>query len=171
MPVLKIKLLSLAKILDPVFHEYCLITRRICCLLFNFVFLQLICDMQTPSPLFPFQNSIFFSFANCVFVKGTRILLLGDHAAFHGMAPVTLKVPWQTLYEYICGCLKIENVTCWILLKPVLRGVEGSLQLLLPSMKRFDQTDPASFSVLTYWAFYRNSVFLYFRLFSVFSIT
>jgi hypothetical protein len=53
----------------PVFLlENCIITLRICCLLFKFVFWRLICDMQASSPKIPFQNSILFSCAHCFLV-------------------------------------------------------------------------------------------------------
>jgi hypothetical protein len=54
----------------PVFllEYYCIITLRICCLLFKFVFWRLICDMQASLPQIPFQNSILFSSAHCFLV-------------------------------------------------------------------------------------------------------
>jgi hypothetical protein len=53
---------------------------------------------------------------------------------------------------------------CWILLKPVLGGVDGNLHFPVPSMNRLNQTEPATFSILSCWAFFRDSVFLYFVL-------
>jgi hypothetical protein len=50
---------------------------------------------------------------------------------------------------------------CWILLKPVLGGVNGSLHLTVPSMNRLNQTEPATFSIKPCWAFFRVSYFLY----------
>jgi hypothetical protein len=55
-----------------------------------------------------------------------------------------------------------SNHSSSILLKPLLGGVDGSLHLTVPSMNRFNQTEPATFSVLPSWAFFRNSYFLYF---------
>jgi hypothetical protein len=40
------------------------------------------------------------------------------------------------------------HVKCWILLIPVLGGVDGSLHLTVPSMNRLNQTEPATFSIL-----------------------
>jgi hypothetical protein len=51
---------------------------------------------------------------------------------------------------------------CGNLLKPVLGDVNGSLHMTVPSMSRLNQTEPATFSILTCWAFFRDSVFLYF---------
>jgi hypothetical protein len=51
---------------------------------------------------------------------------------------------------------------CWILLKPVLGGVDGTLHFPVPSMNRLNQTEPATFSILSCWAFLRDSVFIYF---------
>ena len=54
---------------------------------------------------------------------------------------------------------------CWILLKPVLVGVDGSLYFTLPSMNRLSQTEPAIFVILLCWAFIRGSFSLYFETF------
>jgi hypothetical protein len=51
---------------------------------------------------------------------------------------------------------------CWILLKPVQGDVDGNLHFSIPSMNRLNQTEPATFSILSCWAFFRDSVFLYF---------
>jgi hypothetical protein len=55
------------------------------------------------------------------------------------------------------------RVKCWILLKPVLGGVDGNLHFAVPSMNRLNQTEPATFSIVLCWTFFRDSVFLYFR--------
>jgi hypothetical protein len=49
------------------------------------------------------------------------------------------------------------------LLKPVLGGVDGILHLTVPSMNRVNQNEPATFSILSCWAFFRDSFFLYFK--------
>ena len=46
------------------------------------------------------------------------------------------------------------NKTSW--------GVNGSLHFPLPSMNRLYQTEPATFAILLFWAFFRGSFFLYF---------
>jgi hypothetical protein len=51
---------------------------------------------------------------------------------------------------------------CWILLKPVLKGLDGNLHFPVLSMNRLNQTEPATFSILPCWAFFRDSVFIYF---------
>jgi hypothetical protein len=43
-------------------------------------------------------------------------------------------------------------------------GLEGNLHLPVPSMIMLNQTKPATFSVLPCWAFFRDSVFLQFRI-------
>ena len=46
----------------------------------------------------------------------------------------------------------------------MLGGLDGSLHLTLPSMNRFNQTEPAKSAILLFWAFFRGSFFfpLYF---------
>jgi hypothetical protein len=44
----------------------------------------------------------------------------------------------------------------------VLGGVDGSLHFTVPSMNRLNQTEPATFSILPCWAFFRDSVFICF---------
>jgi hypothetical protein len=57
---------------------------------------------------------------------------------------------------------KILLFHVWILLKPVLGGVDGNLHFPVPSMNRLSQIEPATFSILPCWAFFRDSVFIYF---------
>ena len=57
------------------------------------------------------------------------------------------------------GCLKFTIYKKPYLLKPVLGGVGGSLHFTLPSMNRLNQTEPATFAILLFWAFYRGSFF------------
>jgi hypothetical protein len=40
-------------------------------------------------------------------------------------------------------------------------GEDGNLHFPVPSMKRLNQTEPATFSILPCWAFFRDSVFIY----------
>jgi hypothetical protein len=87
--------------------------------------------------IFPFQGSQLF------FVRNLYVFdCLED---FRG-APLSVQI----------------NVKCWILLKPVLGGVDGSLHLTEPSMNNLNQTEPATFSILPCWPFFRDSYFLYF---------
>jgi hypothetical protein len=58
----------------------------------------------------------------------------------------------------------LVHVKCWILLKPVLGGVDGSLHFTVPSMNRLNQTEPATFSMMLCWTFFRDSYFLFFNL-------
>jgi hypothetical protein len=46
----------------------------------------------------------------------------------------------------------------------MLGGMYDNLHFLLPSMNRLDQTEPATFSILLFYAFFKNFVFLYFIL-------
>jgi hypothetical protein len=69
-------------------------------------------------------------------------------------------------YKHICGCVVVQYFTifvfkCWILLKPVLGGVDGSLNLTVQFMNRLNQTEPATFSILACWGFFRDSNFFY----------
>jgi hypothetical protein len=52
---------------------------------------------------------------------------------------------------------------CWILLKPVLGGVDDSLHLTVPFVNRLNQTKPATLSILQCWAFFRDSYFSLFH--------
>ena len=56
---------------------------------------------------------------------------------------------------------------CWILLKPVLGGVNGSLHLPLLSMNGLGQTDPAAYFILLCWAFFKCSIFSVFYLYFI----
>jgi hypothetical protein len=40
--------------------------------------------------------------------------------------------------------------------------VDGSLHSTVQSMNRLNQTEPATFSILSFWAFFRDSCFAYF---------
>jgi hypothetical protein len=54
--------------------------------------------------------------------------------------------------------VKINNM-----LAPVLKGVEeGNLHFQVPSMNWFNQTEPATFSILPSLAFFRASGFLFY---------
>jgi hypothetical protein len=44
----------------------------------------------------------------------------------------------------------------------VLGGVDGNLHFPVPFMNRLNQTEPATFSILPCWAFFRDSIFIYF---------
>jgi hypothetical protein len=45
---------------------------------------------------------------------------------------------------------------------PVLGGVDGNLHIPVPPMHRLNQTEPATFSILLCWTFFRDLCFLYF---------
>jgi hypothetical protein len=49
-----------------------------------------------------------------------------------------------TNLSWVC-CSMYDNAKS---IKPVLGGVDGSLHLTVPSINRFNQTDPATFSIL-----------------------
>jgi hypothetical protein len=55
---------------------------------------------------------------------------------------------------------------CWILFKPVLGGVDGNLHFPVPSMNRLNQTEPATFSIMLCWIFFRDSDFLFILLYT-----
>jgi hypothetical protein len=48
------------------------------------------------------------------------------------------------------------RIKCWILLKPVLGGVDGNLHFPVPSMNRLNQTDLATFSILLCSTFFEG---------------
>jgi hypothetical protein len=61
----------------------------------------------------------------------------------------------RTLWTILWLFLNFQNyniatIKCWILLKPVIEGVDGNLHLLLPSTNRPNQTKPATFSVMSF---------------------
>ena len=47
---------------------------------------------------------------------------------------------------------------CWILLQPELGVVDDSFHLPLLSMNRLNQTEPATFSILSFWDFFKGSI-------------
>jgi hypothetical protein len=61
---------------------------------------------------------------------------------------------------------KISPFLClnsgWILLKPVLWGVDGNLHFPVPSMNRL-KPNLQHFTILPCWAFFRDTIFLYFK--------
>jgi hypothetical protein len=106
-----------------------------------------------------------------VFDGSRHNLTLHSGILCYDLFPLILKRMWGNLLlaqHYIVlyaswVVLKIVQVhfKCWILLKPVLRGVGDSLHLTVPSMNRLNQTEHATFSILPCWAFFRDSYFLY----------
>jgi hypothetical protein len=93
----------------------------------------------------------------------------GSYAAFHGMALLchiegsVMTAVWTQLRMFLNSKLYHFRVKCWILLKPVLEGVDGKLHFPLPSMNRLNQTEPVTFSILLCWTVFRDSDFLYWR--------
>jgi hypothetical protein len=138
----------------------------ICCLLFKYVFWNLICMCR----LHNLRSSkfIFFSSAHCFSVlfsfRAHTFFYLGTirrfswngttvpHWMFHGTHP---RIFQNTQFHHF-------RLKCWVLLKPVLGGVNGNLNFPVPSMNRLNQT-PVTFSILSCWDFFRDSVSLYFR--------
>jgi hypothetical protein len=97
----------------------------------------------------------------------------GPYAAFHGMAWTChiegsmITAVWTHLRMFLNSKFHHFRVICWILLKPVLGDVDGNLQFPVPSMNRLNQTEPAKFSILLCWTFFRYSVFLYFTFYCI----
>jgi hypothetical protein len=85
----------------------------------------------------------------------------GPYAAFHGLARKChfegsmLTAIWTHLRMFLNSKFYLFMFKCWIL--PVLRVVDGILHLIEPSINRLNQTEPATFSILTFWAFFRDS--------------
>jgi hypothetical protein len=53
-------------------------------------------------------------------------------------------------------------VYMFILLKSVLRGVDGNLHFPLPSINKLNQTEPATFSIMSCWAFFGFCISLFY---------
>jgi hypothetical protein len=132
-----------------------------CFLNLSFDVLSVICRLHNLwSPFkIPFYlvSPIVFSFrASAFFYLGTTCRFSVSHWRFHDNRHT------KTSADVSKFKIVPVHVKCWILLKPVLGGVDGSLHLTVPSMNRLNQTEPATFSILSCWAFFRNSYFLYF---------
>jgi hypothetical protein len=103
----------------------------------------------------------------------TLFITWGPYAAFHGMARKCLiegsmvTAVWTHLRLFLNSKFYYIMFKCWILLKPVLGGVDGNLHFPVPSMTRFNQNEPEKFSILPCWAFFRDSVFIYLMITSV----
>jgi hypothetical protein len=140
-----------------------------CFLNLSFDVLSVICrhhNLRSPFKIpFYLVPPIVFSFRTKAFFYSW-----GPYAAFHGIALVChiegsmitavlkhLRMFLNSKFHHFC-------VKCWILLKPVLGGVDGNLHFPVPSMNRLNQTEPATFSILLCWTFFKVSVFLYFKL-------
>jgi hypothetical protein len=50
---------------------------------------------------------------------------------------------------------------CWILFKPVLVGVDGSLHLTEPSMNSLSKTESVKFLILPFWGFNSFGIFVF----------
>jgi hypothetical protein len=98
----------------------------------------------------------------------TLFITWGPYAAFHGMARKChiegsmITAVWTHLRMFLNSKFYYFMFKCCILLKPVLGGVDGNLHFPVPSMNRLNQTEPATFSILPCWDFFRDSVFIYF---------
>jgi hypothetical protein len=96
----------------------------------------------------------------------TNSFTLGPYSTFHGMALLchiegfVITAVWTHLRMFLNSYFHNFLVSCWILLKPVLWGVYGSLQFPVSSINRLNQTEPAALSMLPCWAC-RNSAFPY----------
>jgi hypothetical protein len=137
-----------------------------CLLNLSFDVLSVICRLQ--NLLFPFKIPFYlvlpivFSFrAHTWFYLGTTYRLSWNgthvsHCRFHDNHNMNTSEDVSKI--------KIVPVLvkCWVLFKPVLGGVDGSLHLTVQSMNRLNQTESATFSILPCWAFLRDSYFLYF---------
>jgi hypothetical protein len=77
----------------------------------------------------------------------------------HGFSMITAE--WTHLRMFLNSKFYYFMLKCWILLKLVLGGVDGNLHFPVPSMNMLNQTEPATLSILPFWAFFRDSVFIY----------
>jgi hypothetical protein len=117
----------------------------------------------------PFKIIPFYLVPPIVFSRFRHTLSItwGPYAAFHGMARKChvegsmVTAVWTHQRMFLNSKCYHFMFKCWILFKPVLGGVDGSLHFTVPSMIRLHQTEPATFLILLYWTFFRNSYFLY----------
>ena len=68
-----------------------------------------------------------------------------------------------TKVDFLITTTSLNNdklIICVCLNKFTLWGVDGSLYFTLPSMNRLNQTEPATFAILLFWAFFMGSFFL-----------
>jgi hypothetical protein len=104
--------------------------------------------------------------ANCFLVKGKRIFYLGTICRFSWNG--TDMSHWglhdnrhmNTSADVSKFQILPVHFKCWILLKPVLGGVDGNLHIPLSSMNRLNQTESETFSILSLCTFFRDSLFL-----------
>jgi hypothetical protein len=136
---------------------------------FNLYFdvLSVLCRLHNLwSPLkIPFYlvPPIVFSFrAHAFFNLGTICRFSWNGLACHIEGSMITAI-WTHLRMFSKFKIVLVHVKCWILLKPVLGGVDGNMHLTVPSMNRLNQTEPATFSILPFWAFFGDSYFLYFN--------
>jgi hypothetical protein len=131
--------------------EYCLITLRICGMLFKCLLTSYaICRLHNLwSPFkIPFYSvpPIVFSFrAHVFFYLGTirRLSWYGSkmsHWRFRDNRRMNTSVQNFT----------ITMIKCCILLKPVLVGADGNLHFPFPPMNRLNQTESATFTILSF---------------------
>jgi hypothetical protein len=110
----------------------------------------------------PHLNTVVFSFrAQAFFYLGTICRFLCNskcvsHWRFHDNCHMSTSADVSKFK------IVPVHVKCWILLKPVLGGVDGSLHLTVPPMNRLNQSELATVSVLPCWAFFRDSYLLYY---------
>jgi hypothetical protein len=111
----------------PVFLlEYCIITLRICCLLFKIVFWRLVCDIQASWPQIPLSKLHFIQFRPLFSRLGhTHSFTWGPYAVFHGMTLLChiegsmITAVWTHLWMFLNSKFPIFVLKFWLLLKPV----------------------------------------------------
>jgi hypothetical protein len=101
-----------------------------------------------------YYTSYPYLFVLCLFIKAVM---------YHTCSSKTMiAFVWTILWMFSnTKCFTIVMCKCWILLDPVLWAVDRKLHLTLPSMNRLNETEPATFSVLSFLNFFRNFVFCF----------
>jgi hypothetical protein len=78
----------------------------------------------------------------------------------HNKITIYTPIHHLILYSALIATLSLGTLYLgWILLKPVLGGVDGNLHFPVPSMNRLNQTESATFSILSCRTFFSDSVF------------
>jgi hypothetical protein len=94
------------------------------------------------------------------------------HTSFsrrHHCAKIVLHIPAIIQTEQLCtccNCMQANNIQICCRSSSLQTRftrfcVDGILHFPVPSMNRLNQTEPATFSILSCWAFFRDSVLLY----------
>jgi hypothetical protein len=134
-----------------------------CFLTLSFDVLSVICKLHNIWS--PFKIPFYLVPPIVFSLRAPLSITWGPYPAFHGMARKChvegsmITAVWTHLRMFQNSKFHHFMFKCWILLKPMLGGVEGSLHFTVPSMNRLNQNETATFSNVLCWTFFRNSFF------------